>query len=386
VPLIAIAYLAFIGLGLPDPLPGTLWPEVRPGYGVAVSALGILLAATTCGSFAASMLAGQAARALGVGGVLALSVAATSVAALGQALAPPWTLFVGLALLGGLGAGAVDAVLNAFAARHFAVRHLHWLHASWGIGATLGPALTAGLLAAGMSWRAVLAAIGAVLGALALLFVATRRRWADSASAPRTQSASAIAVLRRPVAVLQVVVFLLYTGTEASAGQWAATVLTGARGATPQAAAATATLFWASLTVGRIALGLVVDRIGPDRLVRWATVVAVGAALLFAAGPTGTDQAALLLLGAALSPLYPTLMARTPARLGLAASMHAVGFQVASGTVGNALLPGLVGVVAERFGVAAAPPCIAVLAFALAVLVWRLPSSSTPPAAAGSRG
>ena len=175
-PLLAFAYIAFIGLGLPDPLPGTLWPVLRPDYGRPVAALGALLLAVSAGTMAASILSGRAIAAWGTGGVLAGSVALTALAALGAALAPPWWVLVALALLSGLGAGAVDAAMNVFAAARFQPRHLNWMHACWGVGATLSPAIATGLLAAGASWRAVYLVIGLMLAGLALAFLLTRAR------------------------------------------------------------------------------------------------------------------------------------------------------------------------------------------------------------------
>ncbi|WP_270939400.1 MFS transporter, partial [Falsiroseomonas oryzae] len=153
-PLLVLAYLAFIGLGLPDPLPGTLWPEVSRAYGLPNARLGLVLAGLSAGYILAGLFAGRIIVRLGIGGVLAASVAATALAATGHALAPPFPVFVALALLAGMGGGAVDAALNAYSATHFAPRHLNWLHACWGIGATLGPALAALLLAAGAGWQA----------------------------------------------------------------------------------------------------------------------------------------------------------------------------------------------------------------------------------------
>jgi fucose permease len=372
-PLLLLAYLAFVGLGLPDPLPGALWPELRPAYGLNTSALGAVLAAGAAGYVTSSMLAGRAMGALGVGGVLAMSVAATALAALGQALAPPWALFLALAVLAGLGGGAVDAALNAYAAARFAPRHLNWMHACWGLGATLGPALAAALLAAEAGWQAAYATVGLVLAGLALAFVATRRRWTEGAAVdgPRTP---ALTVLRLPVARLQILVFFLYTGIEASAGQWAATVLTEARGASPALAAAAATLFWAALAGGRVTMGFVVDRVGADRLVRLAVPAAAIAASLFAFGPRAAGLPTLGLLAAALAPIYPTLMARTPARLGAAAAAHAVGFQVAAATLGVAVLPGMIGLIADVIGPEAVAPLVAALTLLLAVLIRRLPA------------
>jgi fucose permease len=370
VPLLALAYLAFIGLGLPDPLPGTLWPEVGPDYGLPNAALGLVLAGLAAGYIVAGLLAGRAIAAIGVGGVLAASLGATALAAAGQALAPPWAVFVALAALAGLGGGAVDAALNAYAAARFSPRHLNWLHACWGIGATLGPAAATALLAAGAGWQAVYAGAGGVLTLLALAFFATRRRWgtAGGLAGPRV---SALSALRSPLVRLQMLVFFVYTGVETGAGQWAATVF-AARGATPAEGAGAAALFWAGLAGTRIAMGFVVDRIGADRLLRLTMPVAALAAALFALGVA--DLAALLLLAAMLAPVYPTMMARTPARLGPLA-VHAIGFQVASAMAGVAVLPGTMGVAADLFGAEAVPRMLLACAILLGILIWRLPAA-----------
>jgi fucose permease len=371
VPLLILAFLAFVGLGLPDPLPGTLWPELRPHYAQPHAALGLLLAAMAAGYFAASILAGRAMQAMGIGTLLAASIAATALAALGQALAPPWALFVALGLLAGLGSGAVDAALNTFAALRFAPRHLNWLHAFWGLGATMGPGMATALLAAGAGWQAGYAAVGAVLAMLAVAFAATRARWTGGL-APHAPALPALSALRQPMVRRLIAVFFLLAGIEASAGQWAATVLVESRGATPATAAAAATGFWAALAIGRLAMGLVVDRIGADRLVRTASGIAALAALGFALAPQGAELVALAVLAVALSPLFPTLVARTPARLGTATAVHAVGFQVAAATMGVAVLPGAIGLAVEGFGAGAAPLLVAAFATVLAIQVRRL--------------
>lgn len=372
VPLLLLAYLAFIGLGLPDPLPGTLWPKVAPAYGLPNAALGLVLAALSAGYILAGLLAGRLIAALGIGGVLAASLAATALAAGGQALAPPWPVFVALAVLAGIGSGAVDAALNAWAAHKLAARHLNWLHACWGIGATLGPGVTTALLAAGAGWQAAYAAVAGLLAALAGAFLLTRGRW-HAAAPDTTQGHGTITALRHPVVRLQMAVFVVYTGLEAGAGQWAATIF-AARGATPAEAAFAATLFWASLTAGRIGLGFIVDRVGADRLLRLAMPVGAVAAAGFAAGVA--DLACLLLLALALSPVYPTMMALTPARLGPLA-VSAIGLQVAAAMAGVALLPGAMGLAADLFGPGAVPVLLVALAVLLAALVARLPRPRT---------
>ncbi|RAI58931.1 MFS transporter [Roseicella frigidaeris] len=366
-PLLALAYIAFIGLGLPDPLPGTLWPVLRLDYGRPEAALGLLLLAVSGGTMAASLLAGRAIARLGIGGVLAGSLGLTAIAALAAATAPPWGLLVALALLSGLGAGAVDAAMNLFAAARFAPRHLNWMHACWGIGATLSPAIATLLLAGGASWRHVYLVIGLLLGALALAFAATRQCWGGPVE-DRGPPASMGAALRSAMARRQVLAFFVYCGVEAGTGQWLATILVAARGADPALAGAATALFWGALAAGRVGLGFLVDRIGPDRMLRIAVLVAAVASAGFAFAPPGLDLVSVGLLAVALAPLYPTLMARTPARLGGALAVHAVGFQVAAATLGAGLLPALLGLAP----VALVPVLLAGLALLLLWLVRRI--------------
>jgi fucose permease len=366
-PLLVLAYIAFIGLGLPDPLPGTLWPVLRPDYGRPEAALGLLLLAVSGGTMAASLLAGRAMAAFGTGGVLAGSLGITALAALAASLAPPWPVLVMLALLSGLGAGAVDAAMNLFAAARFAPRHLNWMHACWGVGATLSPAIATLLLAGGGSWRQVYLVIGLLLGALSLAFALTRRRWGGPAqeSGP---AASITGVLRSAMARRQILAFFVYCGVEAGTGQWLATVLVAARGADPAMAGAATALFWGALAAGRVGLGFVVDRIGPDRMLRGAVLVAALGSAGFAFAPAGLDLMSVGLLAVALAPLYPTLMARTPARLGGPLAVHAVGAQVAAATLGAGLLPALLGLAP----VALVPVLLSGLALLLAWLVRRI--------------
>src|SRR5688572_340566 len=137
--LLALAFIAFISLGLPDGILGVAWPSIRRTFNVPLSQLGYLLMAGTTGYFLSSFFAGSFERRLGIGGVLMVSNLLVLASLLGNALTPVFPFMIGFALLGGLGAGAIDAAINHFAAASFPPRWVSWLHACYGIGATLGP-------------------------------------------------------------------------------------------------------------------------------------------------------------------------------------------------------------------------------------------------------
>jgi fucose permease len=374
-----LAYLAFVSLGLPDTVLGVAWPSLRAGFGIPASAMGAVLAAGMSGYFLSGLWAGGAIARLGVGGVLALSSALVAAALFAFALAPSWAVFFPFGAVMGLGSGAIDSGLNGYAARHFSVRHVNWLHGCWGIGASIGPALMTFFIARGDGYRSGYGLLGIILGSMALLFAITRQRWDDPRPAPpaadATEAAAAPPASAKPESVrtalrngrvwLQVLIFFLYTGVESTVGQWCFSWLRDRRGLEIEAAGSWTSAYWASLTVGRLVLGSFVDRIGPDRMLRAATVGAVIGVTLFASASGAFGSFGLLLLGASLAPLFPTLMARTPARVGDGVAHHAVGFQVSAATLGSTLVPSLVGFLVARHGLSAVGVVVVVVAVAL---------------------
>jgi fucose permease len=364
--LVALAFAGFVSLGLPDALLGVAWPSLRDAFGRAQGSFGQLLLAGGAGYFATSFFGGRLVGRLGIGGVLASSTALVAVGALAYASSPAWGAALAAAAAVGLGSGAVDAGLNAYAADRFSARQMNWMHACYSAGAMAGPAVMTAVLESGRSWRSGYALIAGLMAALAALFAATRLRWGTSTppAAPRGT--------RPPVparAVLQAVVFFVYTGLEVAAGQWAFTLLTEGRGVDRAWAGGAVSAYWASFVAGRLGFGAVADRVDLDRLLRGGlAAAAAGAALLAATRSFGAGLAGLVLLGLALSPIFPCLMARTPARLGAALAPHAVGWQVSAAMVGAAAVPGLAGLAAGAWGLEA----VALVVLAAAVLLFGL--------------
>ncbi len=372
--LLLLAYLAFVSLGLPDTVLGIAWPSLRSRFELPPAALGSVLVCGMAGYFLSGLVAGRCMTRLGVGGLLAASSALVTCGLVGYSLAPSWRLFFPVAVVVGLGSGAIDAALNGYAARHFSVRHVNWLHACWGIGASTGPVIMTFAIARGAGYADGYAALALLLAVMTLAFLRTRRAWNDPSSAPATSESlprpqlGLIAALQSRRVWLLVAAFFLYTGLESTVGQWCFTWLRERRGLAVPAAGAWTSAYWASLTLGRIALGSVADRVGPDRLLRVAALGAVGGVLIFSLHPGALGRAGLLLLGTSLAPIYPTLMARMPARVGSELANHTVGLLVSAATLGSAFVPALTGLLVGRSGLIA----IAAVAITASALLFAL--------------
>jgi fucose permease len=248
-----------------------------------------------------------------------------------------------------------------------------------------GPLLMTAALASGLGWRWGYAGLAASLAALSLCFRLTLGLWdaptpapagtADAREdrpAPAPPVAEAPASLREALANPRVrrnaLVFLVYTGIETSAGQWAYTLLTEARGLAPATAGVAASGYWGSIFVGRLAFGALAHHVAPEKLLRAAIAIAPLAAALVAfsrSAPLGF--AGLFALGLVLAPIFPLLISETPGRVGARHAAHAIGFQISAATLGAGTLPALVGLAMSHSGLESLGP--ALLAFTLTLLL-----------------
>lgn len=382
---IALTYIGFISLGLPDGLLGVAWPSMRAFFHLPLDALGPFLVFFTLGYLLASVSSGRLLARLNVGVLLALSCLATATSLLGYALTPWWSVMIAFAGLSGLGAGAIDTGLNAYAAIHFSPRVVSWLHACYGVGATSGPLIMSSVMACGFTWQAGYGIVGLGQLVLAGCFGLTAHLWSTSVTAPGAATPDAVAsaspwdTLRRPEVWLSIAVFFVYTGIEAAAGTWVYSLLTAMRGIPAMTAGLWVSIYWGSLTVGRLLSGVVIGWVTVPQLLRCCIVgMALGAALIWAQLTVLLSFVGFALMGLAAAPIFPALIATTPARLGARHATHSIGFQIAAAVLGQSLLPGTIGLLAQAAGLEVVSPVLLGAALLLLGLHEALLAMHTP--------
>jgi fucose permease len=362
----AVAFCGFVLLGLPTGMLGIAWPSMRAALDAPLAGLGVLLAAMTVTEFGSSGLSGFVRER---SGTIALLLVPTVLAAGGLilfALAASWLAMIAAAAILGAGLGLLDAAVNMEAALRRGVRFMGALHASWAIGATLGPVLIGATLVASGSWR-----LGYAVAALAFVALAIAMYFgrADVASAPEQENAPVASERALRATIAGAALLFVYVGIELGAGQWSFTRLTADGALTDALAGLAVFLYWSALAAGRVGLALFGDRIGAQRLFDLSVGGALASAVAFwLLPPTGAALVALPCIGASLSVFVPLLLYLTPRRVGRAAAPRAIGYQVAAGMIGGAVLPAGIGVVMQSIGVGALGLCLSALAVALAGL------------------
>jgi fucose permease len=377
---ITLAYIAFISLGLPDGLLGVGWPSIRSTFQLRIDAVGSLLAVFTTGYLISSFSSSHILSRMGVGALLSLSCALTSLSLFGQSLAAAWEVVVAFGLLAGLGAGAIDTGLNIYGARTFSTRVMNWLHACYGIGAATGPLIMTTILVSGRSWRIAYVIVAIAQGLLAISFAITRGRWVTGKDPHDHKTVQPYSqTLRKSAVWLGIAVFFFYTGVEQAGGVWIYSYLTGVHSVQPATAGVWVSIYWASLTVGRIVSGGIAAAVPAPALIRFAMAGLLAAVTLIWLGPGNVFRyVGVALMGFSCAPVFPTLIATTPARLGSSHAANAISFQIASSIVGMSSIPALIGVAANQHGLQVVGPCL-LLATALTVACCELMRHVTSP-------
>ncbi len=374
--LLAIIYISFISLGLPDALLGGAWPTMHNEFGVPVSYAGIISMIICFGTIASSLMSERMTKRFGTGKVTAMSVALTAAALFGFSASNSFIMLCIIAVPYGLGAGGVDASINNYAAIHYASRHLSWLHCMWGIGASTGPyllaaAMTKGSWNLGYRWVAILQIV-----LTAVLFL-TLPLWKEEKSfgeiSEKTKPLSIKEIFAIPGAKEVMAAFFCYCALESTAGLWASSYLVLEHGVSEETAAALATLFYTGITVGRGISGFVTYKLSDKNMIRLGQII-IAAGILLIILPFGerTAMAGIVLVGLGCAPIYPCVIHSTPAHFGVDKSQAIVGVQMACAYIGSCFMPPLFGILANNVSVALFAPYIALILVVMIVAMERL--------------
>lgn len=353
--LLAVIYLSFISLGLPDSLLGSAWPSMYGQFHVPISYAGVISMIIALGTIISSLQSDRLTRKLGAGNVTAISVGMTALALFGFSISGSfWTLCL-WAVPYGLGAGSVDTALNNYVALHYASRHMSWLHCMWGVGATAGPYIMGYALSGGAGWHMGYRYIAVLQAALTVVLIISLPLWKKQSAGTEAENAAGgealtlPQIIRIPGAKSVMGTFFCYCALEQTSGLWASSYLVLQKGMDKEAAATFAGLFFLGIAAGRALSGFLTMRFSDVQMVRLGQgVAAVGVAALLLPLGNAVSLAGLILIGLGCAPIYPSIIHATPDHFGVERSQAIIGVQMASAYVGTCLMPPLFGLIANH--------------------------------------
>lgn len=374
--LLAIIYLAFISLGLPDSLLGSAWPVMRLEFGASLSFAGVISMIISGGTILSSLISNRISHRFGTGRVTVVSVAMTAAALLGFSLSSSLPVLCLFAIPYGLGAGGVDAALNHYVALHYSGRHMSWLHCMWGIGASVSPYIMSFSISQG-NWRNGYLTVSIIQFVLTLFLFLSLPLWKsgsaeESEKAPESAQLGITDTLRIRGVPYVLIAFFSYCALEGTCGLWASSFFVECRGIDKETAASLAALFYLGITFGRFLNGFLADRFGDSTLIRIGCCIMLGGMVLVALPVQVCAFIGLPIIGLGCAPVYPCIIHATPTSFGEENSQAIVGIQMASAYIGSTFVPPFFGWLARSINLSIYPFFLIAFALLLLCMIERL--------------
>lgn len=361
--LLALIYIAFMSLGLPDSLLGSGWPVIHNDLNVPISFMGIISMVISGGTIVSSLLSDKLTRKLGTRILTVISVFLTAIALFGFSFSNQFGMLIVFAIPYGLGAGAIDAALNNYVALHYTSKHMSWLHCFWGVGTIVSPFVMSYALT-NSTWNNGYRVVGFIQLGIGLLLLATLPVWKANRQnvEDNAKSIGLIGALKIKGVPSFLIGFFAYCAAEATAMYWASTYLVEVKGITTERAAQFGSLFYIGLTVGRFLSGFIMDKLGDRKMIILGTsILSCGViSLLIPTGNPIVPLVGFIIIGFGCAPIYPCIIHSTPNNFGEENSGAIIGIQMASAYVGSTFIPPLFGLLGTLISFAILPMYLSV--------------------------
>lgn len=369
--LLAVIYLTFISLGLPDSLLGSAWPKMHLDFNVPVSYMGIVTMIISACTIISSLFSDRLTKKFSTKIVTLVSVFLTAIAILGFSFTRNFIVLCLLAVPYGLGAGAIDATLNNYVANHYSSKHMNWLHCFWSVGTIVSPYVMSYALSTEQSWPLGYRIISYVQLGITLILFLSLPLWNKGKShkveeieeEKNTKVLSFKEKLKIKGLIYLLFTFLFYCSIESIFIQWTSTYLVNVKEFSVELVAAYASFFFIGMTLGRLVSGFISQKLNDKKMIIFGSVIIfMGIILLYLPIQNHTfTLIMLILIGFGCGPIYPAIIHATPIFFDKKESQGIIGLEMASAYIGSTFMPPLFGIISRQISFQILPYVISIL-------------------------
>ena len=365
--LLAVIYLIFISLGLPDSLLGSGWPKMQAVFSVPSSYAGYVSMTISFMTIISALLSPRMIKHFHTKWITIVSIGLTIAGLLGFSMCSEyWMLFI-FAVPYGLGAGAIDASVNHYVANNYSGSVMNFLHCFYGVGAVISPYIMALALKyarwnEGYSWTSYIQ--------MFILFVciSSLPLWKTNGKEEEEDHSDSVGIkeaLKVPAVIFTLIAFYAYCAGEATCFLWTPSYFAGTKsGLSAETIASFGSLIFGGLMLGRLISGFISNKLGDRRLIRIGIFVELlGIIMVFL--PVESYMVAVagfVVIGTGMGPVYPAIQHMAPANFGKKYSAAVIGLQMAAAYVGSTFMPMIFGLLQQKIGIAIMPAYLLIFA------------------------
>ena len=373
--LLIIIYIAFIGLGIPDSVFGTLWPAVYSEFDLPITHSNFVT--VTCSVFTcfSSLMSARFINRFGTYKVTAVSTALTALALFAAFFTHNFWYLILISIPLGLGGGAIDSGLNGYVALRYNAMQMNFLHCFYGVGVSLSPYLLSLTLNGEGGWRGGYRTVSFVQMGIAATVLLSAPLWKRLGESPLSEESGKKPITLKFKEIFKIkklpfvwLMFISSCAVEMSCSVWGSTFLVEHKGLPIAEAAKTVTLYFIGLALGRFLSGILSVKLKTAKIMIMGMAV-LGISVILLTLPLNNTLCALglFLAGMGVAPIYPGLMYLTPRIFGEEVSQSIMGTHMAAAYVGILLTPVIFSFIARFIGLYLFPYYIGLMLLILSI-------------------
>ena len=354
--LLAVIYLVFISLGLPDSLLGSAWPVMQGVFNVPSSYAGFIYMAIAFMTIISALVSPKVIKRFETKWIISFSVFLSVIGLAGFSFCSEyWMLFI-FAVPYGLGAGAIDSAVNHYVANNFSGSVMNFLHCFYGMGAVISPNIMA-LALKYARWNEGYRWVSFIQLGILFICILSFPLWKKNSTTEneeKNQSAGIRKTLLRPGVIFTMIAFFSYCAGEATCFLWTSSYFAGTKsGISEEVIASFGSLIFAGLMIGRIISGIVSNKAGDRLLIRAGFIIELFGIILIIIPASNYYYAVagFIISGCGMGPVYPAIQHMAPVNFGKKYSASVIGLQMASAYTGTTFMPMIFGHLQQIFGI-----------------------------------
>lgn len=352
--LLVVIYFIFISLGLPDSFMGSCWPSISESLNVSESFQGVLSIVICIFTVFSAFASGYFQKKYSTHLIVTVSTLLTVIGLVGIFFAPSIVLMIVAMLPLGLGAGAIDAVLNNYVSNHYKATQLHFLHGCWSTGALITPLIASFFLVNPEGWRNAILVLAIIQTIILLITFISKSLWNHKiivVEEEKNKNISIFDTVRVRGCIYVLLVLFLFCGMEALIFSWFSSMMVFSNDVNPDLAASWLSFVYLGYTISRIISGLLSNKISDRKIIRiFAAIAIIGIGFLMFNKNIGLTPIATFIIGFGMGPIYPAVVHDTSSKFGKALSGNVLSLQIGFAYLSFIIVGPLFGVVGENFG------------------------------------
>ncbi len=365
--LLAVIYLIFVSLGLPDSLLGSGWPVMQTAFGVPSSYAGYVSMAISFMTIISALFSPRMIRRFHTKWIVIVSIFLTVMGLFGFSLSSTYAMLFLFVLPYGLGAGAIDASVNHYVANNYSSSVMNFLHCFYGLGAVISPNIM-GLALSRARWNEGYRWTACIQLGILLVCILSLPLWKQNENKAADENESGAGIreaLKVPGVILTLVAFFAYCSGETTCFLWTSSYFAGVKqGLSDGLIASFGSLIFGGLMLGRLISGFISDKLGDRKLIRIGIAVEFAGILLVFLPIQHYLPAAIgfVIIGTGMGPVYPAIQHMAPANFGKRYSAAVIGLQMASAYLGSTFMPMVFGHLQQHIGIGIMPVYLLIFA------------------------